>query len=275
MKLKEGGNACTHLNKMCLIHEELATMGNPVTDTNFFNMVFTSLPCSYNSILTSVSLNMRINNSQMSSYFLIFMIMDEYDCLVTQSGWSKSKDNENVTLSADLKKKKGLRKHIKCTNCSWSGHTGPNCWEEGGGKEGQAPKGWKSKGKKLKSNVKDTKDPKGMKETTKDSKPTVHAKMVTIEEGSKGVWLAEQLKDPETEVVSTLPYAMLACISVTILFDSGASQHFSSYCDQFVNFTPIPPKPITAADKRIFDAVEQSDLPIEIPNVLRLDPCTR
>ena len=52
----------------------------------------------------------------------------------------------------------------------------------------------------------------------------------------------------------------------TELYDSGASRHMSPYRDHFENYTPIPPKPITAADKRFFQAIGKGDLRIKIPN---------
>lgn len=50
------------------------------------------------------------------------------------------------------------------------------------------------------------------------------------------------------------------------LYDSGASRHMSSYREKFVTYNPIPPKPITTADKRTFDAVGKGDMYIYLPN---------
>ncbi|KAF8547405.1 hypothetical protein OG21DRAFT_1380787, partial [Imleria badia] len=61
---------------------------------------------------------------------------------------------------------------------------------------------------------------------------------------------------------STLPYATLARVSITKLYDSGASQHLSPCQDQLINFKTIPPKPITAADNWTFDTIGYGDLPI-------------
>ncbi|KAF9223091.1 hypothetical protein BS17DRAFT_835339 [Gyrodon lividus] len=43
--------------------------------------------------------------------------------------------------------------------------------------------------------------------------------------------------------------------TTTELYDSGTTQHLSPYCDHFINFVSIPPKPTTAAEKRTFDAI--------------------
>ena len=66
----------------------------------------------------------------------------------------------------------------------------------------------------------------------------------------------------EPEAMLSLPFATLAYTGTqtnTIeLYDSGASQHLSPYHKHFVNFVDITPKPITAADKRTFNATGHS-----------------
>ncbi|KAG6329417.1 hypothetical protein ID866_9671 [Astraeus odoratus] len=50
------------------------------------------------------------------------------------------------------------------------------------------------------------------------------------------------------------------------LFDSGASQHMSSYCSQFIDYKPIFLKTITTADSHTFKAIGKDDLLISLPN---------
>jgi hypothetical protein len=52
----------------------------------------------------------------------------------------------------------------------------------------------------------------------------------------------------------------------TDLYDSGASRHMSPYRHRFENYVSIAPKSITAADKRLFQAIGKGDLRIKIPN---------
>jgi hypothetical protein len=49
------------------------------------------------------------------------------------------------------------------------------------------------------------------------------------------------------------------------LFDSGASRHMSGHRHRFINFTEIEARPITAADKRSFDAIGKGDMYIDVP----------
>ena len=52
----------------------------------------------------------------------------------------------------------------------------------------------------------------------------------------------------------------------TELYDSGASRHMSPYRSRFENYKQIEGKSITAADKRIFQAVGVGNLRVKIPN---------
>lgn len=52
----------------------------------------------------------------------------------------------------------------------------------------------------------------------------------------------------------------------TILFDSSVSQHMSSYHAQFLDYKPIIPKPITAANNLTLHAIGKGDLMISLPN---------
>ncbi|KIO05711.1 hypothetical protein M404DRAFT_140299 [Pisolithus tinctorius Marx 270] len=60
-------------------------------------------------------------------------------------------------------------------------------------------------------------------------------------------------------ILSSLP-------TLTILFNSGASHHMSSYHSKFLDYKPIIPKPITAADSHTFHAIRKGDLTIPLPN---------
>jgi len=50
-----------HIDKIILLHEELASTGKPILDENLFNITFTSLPHSYNGILTSISTSIELH----------------------------------------------------------------------------------------------------------------------------------------------------------------------------------------------------------------------
>lgn len=167
---------------------------------------------------------------------------------VQDGGKSKNKaSSEDAAFRADASKhgKGPCQKFLgTCHNCGWPEHKGSDCWKEGGGKAGQAPKGWKPQGKKSKN--KDSKD-------TRDFSTSAH--------------MADQPNCTLLVSLEIVPEddALLACIdtaSIPELYDSGVLQHLSPSRKHFVNFVSIPPKPIRGADNGTFHAIRKGDLPI-------------
>ena len=226
LKLKEGGDARAHIDELRKLQEELSSAGDPVSDKDFFNITFTSLPCSYNNILSAVSTSMQLYQKTPTAHELMNLVINEYNRLLLQNGGKSKSKSEDAAFLTDGNSWKGKQHQQKsrfpfaCNNCGWNGHKKENCWEEGGGKAGQAPKNWKPRGKKNKSGGESSKS--GQKASTAEKK-----------DEPDGVWLA------------TTDSAGPATTRTTIeLYDSGASQHMSPYCDHFVNFKSISLHPI-------------------------------
>jgi hypothetical protein len=270
LKLKEGGDARAHIDALRKLREELASAGDPVSDKDFFNITFASLPRSYNNILSAVSTSMQLHQKTPTAHELMNLVINEYDRMLLQNGGKLKSKGEDAAFSTDGNSQKGKQRNDEpkfpwdCNNCGWKGHKKADCWEEGGGKAGKAPRGWKSHGKKPKD------------EKSKASGSSADASKSKDEAEPDGVWLActEALESWEAEdtPVTTVDSAKLAWSNTAThgatveLYDSGASQHMSPFRDHFINFKSIPPHPILAADKRTFDAIGRGDLPIEIPN---------
>ena len=183
---------------------------------------------------------------------------------------SKSKvKSEDAAFNADVPKNgRGKKKCFDrdCNNCGQFSHRDTDFWDEGGGKEGQAPKGWKLHGKK-------TKD-LNSKDSGQNSKGKSLVKVNTAAEETKepdSIWLAEPVED-EDPTSSSLSYATLvqdnSAVSnkITELYNSGASQHMSSARTCFVDFVTIPPKPIQSADNHTFNAISRGNLYVHLPN---------
>ena len=148
LKLKEGGDACAHIDKIIATWKELASIGWPVSDDDLFNIIYVLLPHSYNPGLASLSSTMHLQQKTITPDNLMDIVLEEYNRLTLQDG-SKFKNkalSKDAAFGADASKHgKGLCQKFlgTCHNCGWPGHKGSDCWEEGGGKAGQAPKGWK------------------------------------------------------------------------------------------------------------------------------------
>ncbi|KIN94647.1 hypothetical protein M404DRAFT_167659, partial [Pisolithus tinctorius Marx 270] len=143
----------------------------------------------------------------LSPDFIIKVISDEYDRHQTQTKRGNSRNSRN-SEDAAYSAKDG--KKSTCENCGKKGHMKDQCWEEGGGKAGQAPKWFQNKGK-----------------GKKKEKGTGKAATAASASASSS---AQTSADSEPDG--------------TILFDSGASRHMSSYHSKFLDYKPIVPKPI-------------------------------
>jgi hypothetical protein len=151
-------------------------------------------------------------------------------------------------------KSKSLKDNILCTNtnCGGHGHTKDQCWEKGGGKEGQAPDWWlkRIKGKQASASV--------AEDTPKSNEPENYA------------MLSYHVPDDPTALVCTSDFCSEAHATSNhtgTILDSGASCHFSPDCPQFRNYEEhLSPEPIRAADGQTFSAVGKGNIQIELPN---------
>ncbi|KAG1837996.1 hypothetical protein F4604DRAFT_1600971, partial [Suillus subluteus] len=176
-----------HVDTLQKLREELASAGDPVPDKDFFNITFVSLPRSYNNILSAVSTSIQLHQKTPTVHELMNLVTNEYDRLLIQSGTKGKSKSDDVAFSADGTSHKGKQHSQKskfpynCNNCGWKGHKKEDCWEEGGGKAGKAPKGYKLRGKKSKSKDDDKSKASGSNADASKSKD---------DSEPDGVWLA-------------------------------------------------------------------------------------
>ena len=79
LKLKEGGDACTHIEKVIMLCKDLATIGCLVPDKDLFNITYAPLPCSYNPGLAALSSMIQLQNTSVMSDDLMDIVLEEYD----------------------------------------------------------------------------------------------------------------------------------------------------------------------------------------------------
>lgn len=164
---------------------------------------------------------------------MISAIHEEADELVVQKEADKAA--ENAAMIAAYAKKKGQSQKKTCTNCKRIGHTKEECFQKGGGKEGQAP--WDKK-----------------------KKEAAKANAASTEDTNDDVSLA----------VTYFPTEPLEALSAAhaannVIIDCGATRHFTPNRSDLENFTEIEPKPIKAANGRILQATGKGDLKVTFP----------
>jgi hypothetical protein len=187
------------------------------------------------------------------------MATNEQEKRHLRKGKSKTQDEAFHAEESDSERK-NKRKNVECYNCHKKGHYKSQCWAKGGGDEGNWPKNTR----------KDRDKPK------KDSANTAAEK--TGDESWAAIVGADDARD-ESESYNTLsvPIDSVALTSTrpeVELYDSGASQHMSPFSHRFTNLHPIPPRPITAANSRVFYATGTGDLKIDVPNGASSTPIT-
>ena len=185
----EKGDVVAHFATIRTMREDLASMGQPLTENDFYAIILGSLPGSYDSYISAINATSSVLDKTLSADDLMLTITEEYERRNLKN--KSSKKDENVALySNDAGKgRKGgssTKKNVECFNCKKKGHYKSECWAPGGGKEGEGPK-QKGKGK-----LKEKESVAVAKETGKEEK---------VEEA----WLA-MLDESEAESDGSAPY---------------------------------------------------------------------
>ncbi len=276
-----------HLTKLMEMREDLAAMGQPPSDDDFYAIIIGSMPNSYESYFSALSATSRATGIILSPDDLMDGLIDEYDRRKHKGGKKKKSGANTNDAALYTSEKKSNKKSIECHNCHKKGHKKADCWAPGGGKEGQGPKG-KGKAKENASTA-ETKQkekdeawlayvPARVDDDMFADLPDLQSVSDSSEESDDRAWISDDDDfsdfssegDPHEHDESTSFYgAMLAQEQLedeVILFDSGASRHMSPYRHLFVTYQRIPERPINAADNHVFKAVGRGDMYITVPN---------
>jgi hypothetical protein len=134
------------------------------------------------------------------------------------------------------KKKDKQKSDITCENCDRPGHSKPDCWSKGGGKEGQGPRQKK-------------------KEKSAET-------IVVVTEDNKDNLFAFTCTSDYMAVVDTLEVLKS---KLGTCMDSGASRHYCPDQTKFTDYKAVEHK-ITTADGRTLTTTGVGDLHIDLPN---------
>jgi gag-polypeptide of LTR copia-type/Zinc knuckle len=143
LRCADKGNTIDHFTTLRTMREDLASMGESLTENDFYAIIMGSLPSSYDPYLSALNATSSVLGTHLSADDLMLSITEEFErrALKAKSG----KKDDNAAFSADACSSKGHegshpKRRGECNNCGKKGHWSRDCWEKGGGKEGQGPK---------------------------------------------------------------------------------------------------------------------------------------
>jgi len=220
----EGESMQEHLASMVEIKEHLADMNSQISDESFVAYIRTSLSLvpNYRSLVTTLTAAAHESGKKLTNANLIWHLNEEANSTALEESINKS----NAALVAAMAKAKGKkgkqskRKEKQCMNCNRKGHVKDQCWDVGGGKEGQGPSGW---GKK-----KAKKGEKG--ESANVSQKEKPQSNDSDDESENCAMLAFTVLDDPSALLCTSDFqheALSTSHSNGIIIDCGASAHFS------------------------------------------------
>ena len=218
---------------MMELRERLAEMNAPISDESFVSYIRTSLSLapSFRNLFTALSTTSRQTGKKLTPADVIWHLTEEATSVKIEDNINKS---NAAMMAASSKpnegkdKTKSSKSNTVCGNtafCGRRGHTTEQCWEKGGGREGQAPEWWKklNKGKKSNASVAEAET------KTKDDEPENYAMLA----------FTSPSLDSKMALVCTSDFrseAHVASNQSGIIIDSGASCHFSPDRAKFLNY---------------------------------------
>src|ERR1700733_2119976 len=105
------------------MREDLASMGHPPTEQDFYAIILGSLPPSYNPYISAVNATSSVLGMTLSSDNLMLTVTEKYECRAMKQKGGRKEEN-SAFLANDSKSQK---KNIKCFNCRKQGHKKPDC----------------------------------------------------------------------------------------------------------------------------------------------------
>src|SRR6266850_3850815 len=140
-RCEEDESVRNHFKYLTDLREQLAVMAKAVTDEDYTDTLLASLPASYDSVVSSMSMSAHLGMKVLTSEIFEQFILDESERRQVKDKYAESC---NEALAAESGSQKGKdkskdKKKVECYNCHKTGHYKSECWAKGGGKEGQGP----------------------------------------------------------------------------------------------------------------------------------------
>jgi hypothetical protein len=206
------------LDEMKLTFKRINDLGTKLEDKCLAMAILLCLPDSYK-VLQTVVASYSVKSKEFTSETVITQVLAEEQRQKSSTDTAyfakaaKSKPKAKLTLSKPVK---------KCDNCGMKGHTKDKCREKGGGREGKAPAGWKSKNDKGDG---------------KSKGPSANIAQVDNETPVENFYAEAKVKQATAYVAAD----NRARRKEVWVIDSGASKHMSRQCDWFMAYTTLNP----------------------------------
>jgi transposase InsO family protein len=250
----ENDDIRAHLEKLADLRERLASLGRTIDDAEYTSVILGSLPPSYDTAIDSIANSYEASDKDLTPTAVIRMALNEQEKRRLRKGKDKTPDE---AFTAEERKYK--RKNVECYNCHKMGHYKSECWAKGGGKEGQGPRRPR-RDEETRNKDKDKSKKESANAAEESPEDESWAAIVDADDADDGS------KSYNISSVSADSAALTSARPEVELYDSGASRHMSPFPHRFTNLQSIPPRPITAANNRVFYATGAGDLKIDVPN---------
>ena len=128
----------THFDTM--LREDLAALGNDLSEEGFAAILLGSLLKSDDSYLSAISATLSILNRKLSPDALMLSVIDEFDHRAVTTRQTKNHGKDAAFHAGNWSKgsrkgQEGSKRNIECYNCHKKGNLKAECWVKGGGKE--------------------------------------------------------------------------------------------------------------------------------------------
>ena len=248
-----------HFAKMLRLREELAVTGKVIDEADFTSILTNSLPPSYDTVISAAYSAAAAIDKEISTSQIIAVIQEEHSrrqisCASTHSTSTALFSNPqkpSLRHNGPRKAKKDLCTNQKCRYRH--SHEFKDCRSEGGPLHERNP----SQPRNRPAGRGGRRGAEG-----RNTQQIMRANVVHEEEDSleHAFSVAISLSVADSDLHTANPSERIE------IYDSGASCHMSPYIEAFIDFMPIEPKAISAADSRTFKAVGKGSIQIQIPN---------